>query len=176
MYPIELVVKGVEALSMTIIESEGLELVHVEYKREPVGWVLRCYIDRPEGVTIDDCADISHMLSDLLDVALESWLDKNIENKKKQNESSYKVVSEMYLPPYMLEVSSPGEKRPLKKKKDFIRFQGKKIIIKVNIPINGQKRFKGILLEANDTRVTVETPILTQAIEHDNIRMARLDV
>ncbi|KPA18165.1 Ribosome maturation factor rimP [Candidatus Magnetomorum sp. HK-1] len=176
MYPAEKIVRGVESLALTMIETEGLELVHVEYIRESVGWILRCYIDRPGGVTIDDCADVSRMLSDLLDVALESWLERNIEKKAEQAENTKKIIPVMYLPPYMLEVSSPGEKRPLKKKKDFIRFQGKKIIIKVHTPINGQKRFKGVLSEANDSQVTIETATLTQAIDYENIRMARLDV
>jgi ribosome maturation factor RimP len=69
--------------------SEGLELVHVEYQREPAGRTLRIYLDKPGGVTLDDCVNISRQLSDLLDVGLETEA------------------------PYRMEVSSPGIQRPL---------------------------------------------------------------
>jgi len=173
MYPADKVVRGVELIAVSMIETEGLELIHVEFTREPVGWVLRLYIDRPGGVTVQDCADISRIAGDLFDVALEPWLENNI--KEDGNTKTEYKHRQMYLPSYTLEVSSPGERRPLKKLKDFIRFQGKKILIKVHSPINGQKRFKGILSEATDTHVTIETSTLTAAINHENIRVARLD-
>jgi len=175
MYPVEGIIRGIEALSLSMIETEGLELVHVEFVRESIGWVLRFYIDRPGGITIQDCADISRLLGDLFDVALESWLENNVQINISDSQKQLDQSDTMYLPPYTLEVSSPGEKRHIKKLKDFVRFQGEKIVVKVHTAINGQKRFKGILSEVTDTLVAIETSTSTVAITHENIRIARLD-
>ncbi len=76
--------------------SEGLELVHIEFQREQAGRTLRLFLDKPGGVTLDDCVNISRQLSDLLDVSLDEET-----------------------PPYNLEVSSPGVPRPLGKISDL---------------------------------------------------------
>jgi len=88
----------VEALVLPLFEELGLELVHVEYRREPQGWVLRFFLDRAGGVTLDDCATASRQISSLLD------------------------VEDVIPTAYNLEVSSPGLDRPLKKRADFERF------------------------------------------------------
>lgn len=118
--PLDIVDK-VTPLAESLCEAEGLELVHVEFHREAVGWVLRVLIDKPEGVTLDDCAHVSRQLGDLLDVAIENlW-------------------------PYNLEISSPGAERPLVKLQDFERFEGRLAKLKTRVPILKQKNFKGVL-------------------------------
>jgi len=173
MYPAEDIVRGIQTLVLSLIETEGLDLVHVEFIREPVGWVLRCYIDRLDGrVTIEDCVQISRMISDVLDVALETWLKDWI--KKKACDT--KEQPDMFLPSYNLEVSSPGERRPVSRKSDFFRFQGKNISLTVHSAINGQKRFKGTLSEANDSHVIIKAQSLEETmIPYENIRIARLE-
>ncbi|MBI5897050.1 MAG: ribosome maturation factor RimP [Desulfobacterales bacterium] len=94
--------------------SEGLELVHVEYQREPAGRTLRIYLDKPGGVTLDDCVNISRQLGDLLDVGLET-------------EASYRM-----------EVSSPGIQRPLGRLGDFERFKGRRAKVRTAQALEGR--------------------------------------
>jgi ribosome maturation factor RimP len=103
------------------IQSEGMELVCVECLQMKSRWIVRLYIDKDEGVTIDDCALISDLAGDLLDV----------------ND----------VPPeaYTLEISSPGLDRPLVKDKDFIRFLGRRVFIRTEYKIDGIRNFKGLL-------------------------------
>ena len=89
-----------EALLAPMMEQNQFELVDVEFVKEAGTWYLRAYIDKPGGITIDDCERISRALSDQLD-------EKNF-------------IEESYI----LEVSSPGLGRPLRKEKDFVRSQG----------------------------------------------------
>ena len=111
------------------IQSEGMELVCVECIQMKSRWIVRLYIDRDKGVTIDDCALISDRIGDLLDV----------------ND----------VPPeaYTLEISSPGLDRPLVRDKDFIRFLGQRVIIQTRDKIEGIRNFKGIL---KDYRIGAE--------------------
>ena len=116
-------------LADPLCRAEGVELVHVEYQREHGGLTLRLYLDKPGGITLDDCADISRQLSDLLDVSLD-------------------------LPaPYRLEGSSPGSQRPLGKLSDFDRFKGCRAKIRTTRPLSGQKNFSGILNGVNGMEV-----------------------
>jgi ribosome maturation factor RimP len=172
MYLVEDIVRGVQTLAQSIIETEGLDLVHVEFQREQVGWILRCYIDRLDDgrVTIEDCVQISRMLSDIFDVALETWLEEQTQKNCDQNEPK-----EMFLPSYNLEVSSPGERRPVSRKSDFFRFQGNDVSLTVFSAINGQKKFKGMISQANDSHVTIKTASSSVAIPYENIRIARLE-
>jgi len=96
----------VTALVQPILDSMGLELVELEFKKVGRSFVLRLFIDKPGGVTMDDCADVSRELSLLLDV------EDCIPGR------------------YTLEVSSPGLDRPLKKESDYIRFQGRLAVVK----------------------------------------------
>jgi len=98
-----------------------MELVQVEYQREAGGRVLRLFIDRPGGVTLGDCAQISRQAGDVLEVCLEN------------------------MGPYSLEVSSPGTNRPLVKQVDYERFKGRRAKIKTIQALDGQKNFKGVL-------------------------------
>lgn len=103
------------------LEMMGFELVDVEYLSRHGKWVLRLYIDKEGGVTLDDCAAVSREIGDLIDV-------KDI------------IVHE-----YVLEVSSPGLDRPLKKEKDLERAIGKKIKVKTIAPIKGRRNYTGYL-------------------------------
>jgi ribosome maturation factor RimP len=121
------VLDKIEETAGPLLESEGLELIDLEYRKEGRGWVLRVFMDKPGGVTLDDCADISRQLGDMLEV--EEWIPHA----------------------YTLEVSSPGLDRPLKKEKDFLRSIGKLIQLTIRQPLEGQTFFKGILLEYQPT-------------------------
>jgi len=111
----------VRQLAEPVCEGEALELVHVEYRPEASGRILRIYIDKSGGVTLDDCAHVSRQLGDILDVHLET------------------------AGAYHLEVSSPGPNRPLSKRQDFERFKGNLAKIRTARPLEGQKNFTGIL-------------------------------
>jgi len=137
-------------LAEPLCTAEGLELVHVEYQRETGGRILRVYIDKPGGVTVDDCAAVSNQLSDILDIKLETEH------------------------PYTLEVSSPGLNRPLSKLNDFKKFAGKTARIKTAYPVNGQKNFKGILRGVMDDNIMLQTQTETVVIPYKEIIKSRL--
>ena len=127
------IVKLVEKLAVPILEKKGLEFVDVEYVKEGASWYLRLYIDKEGGVGIDECVDVSRELDAQLD-------------------------DDMTEQAYILEVSSPGLGRPLKKDKDFVRSIGEEIEIHLYRAINKQKEFVGILKEFNkeENTFTVE--------------------
>ena len=112
-----------------VIESMGYELVGVEFVGGGGHGTLRVYIDRDEGVSIDDCASISHQISGILDV----------EEPIKQA--------------YDLEISSPGIDRPLFKLTDFERYAGKTAKIKLAVGVDGRKNFKGRLQGVADAKM-----------------------
>lgn len=134
-----------------IVEFAGLELVHLEFRREGVGLVLRLYIDKEGGVGLADCAQVSRQVSAQLDV------DDLIQSR------------------YTLEVSSPGPDRPLTHDRDFERFAGHRARVTTHAPIDGQKNFIGRLegLEAGSVRLVLEDG-RTVAIPRDRIARARL--
>jgi ribosome maturation factor RimP len=107
---------SVKTLVTPIIESRQLELVDVEFKREGPNSYLRLFIDKAEGVTLDDCQSVSRECELVLDV-------ENIIQTQ-----------------YILEVSSPGLDRPLKKREDYQRFQGRLVKLKTYRPLDGQKK------------------------------------
>ncbi|MBN2331910.1 MAG: ribosome maturation factor RimP [Deltaproteobacteria bacterium] len=110
-------------LSGELLESLGYELVDLEYVTSGSRGILRLYIDQPGGVTLGDCATVSRQLGALLEV-------------------------EDVVPfSYILEVSSPGLNRPLKRAKDFLAHYGRKIKIKTKVPVEGRRRFIGTLQE-----------------------------
>jgi ribosome maturation factor RimP len=144
------IINQVEALAGPLCASENLELVHIEYQRESGGRVLRVYIDRPEGVALDDCVNVSRQLNDLLDVHLDN------------------------IGPYNLEVTSPGPERPLSKLQDYERFKGRLARVKTLQPINGQKNFKGIIVGSIEERVSLSLNDKTVVIPFGDISKARL--
>ena len=138
------------ALASPLCESEGIELVHLEYQRESSGWILRLYIDKPGGVTLDDCINVSRQMNDLLDVHFDE------------------------MGPYNLEVTSPGPDRPLVKAQDFEKFEGNLAMIKTVRPFDGQKNFKGVLMGISQEQVKLRVGEATIAIALTDISKARL--
>ena len=120
-----------EALILPILEEKGWELVDVEFVKEGSTWYLRAYIDKPGGITVDDCEVVSR--------ALEARLD------------SENYISEAYI----LEVSSPGLGRAIKKDKDYIRNEGKEIELRLYKPFEHSKEFRGILKSWDEDSVTI---------------------
>ena len=144
------IIRQVGGLAEPLCASEGLELVHVEYRREPGGRILRLYIDRAGGVTLDDCVNVSRQLNNLLDVSLDD------------------------IGPYNLEVTSPGPERPLSKMQDYERFKGRKAKIKTCQPINDQKNFTGIILGVAAEQIKLSSNEKTMTIPFGDISKARL--
>lgn len=121
-----------EQLLEPIVTEAGFELVDVEYVKEAGNWYLRAYIDKPGGITVDDCELVSRKFSDILD-------------EKDYIEDSY-----------IFEVSSPGLGRPLKKEKDFKRSLGEEVEIRTYRAIDRQKEFTGVLKDYDKDTVTIE--------------------
>ncbi|MEJ5377615.1 MAG: ribosome maturation factor RimP [bacterium] len=137
------------AMLEPIVVSHDLQLVEIEFQREPRGWVLRLYIDRKEGgVSLNDCALVSREVGDLLDA--KDPIDH----------------------PYRLEVSSPGPQRPLRKPEDFQRWCGHRVKVK---PWGGNRKFlQGILLGLQDGVLELQTSGEIQRIPLSEIARARL--
>jgi len=142
----------VKAVADSILTSEDMELVEVDYRREPVGWVLRLTIDKKGGVTLDDCTRISQEMGRSLD------------------------IEDLISNPYHLEISSPGLDRPLKNERDFIRFSERSIRVKTIDPIGKQKSFKGKLRKCLEGRIEMETDMGIVEIPLSNIARANLEV
>jgi ribosome maturation factor RimP len=142
------------------LEAIGYELVDLEYMRDGQGWNLRVFIDYPEAeagteqprITHDDCAAASRHLGTVLDV------EDPIEGA------------------YRLELSSPGLKRRLKKRRDFVRFIGHQVSISMRDAIDGRKRFCGELVSLVGDTVNVRDGELLCPLNIDGIRKARLEV
>lgn len=121
-----------EEILLPIIERNGFELVDVEYVKEGGSWYLRAYIDKPGGINVDDCEIVSRELSDILDE--KDFIDEA----------------------YILEVSSPGLGRPLKKEKDFKRSLGQEVEVRTYRMMDRKKEFTGILKDHDKDTVTIE--------------------
>ena len=112
----------IEELVQPIIDTNNFELVDVEYVKESGEYYLRIFVDKEGGISLNECEVVSRALSEILDV----------KDPIKDN--------------YYLEVSSPGLDRPLKKDKDFVRYQGRDVEIKLYKPLNGSKQLEGELI------------------------------
>ena len=140
-----------EEILLPIVEEYGFELVDVEYVKEGGTWYLRTYIDKEGGISIDDCEKVSRRLSDILDE--KDYIDDT----------------------YIMEVSSPGLGRPLKKEKDFKRSLGKEVDIRTYRMIGKQKEFTGILKDYDKDTVTIELENETlKTFEKGDIALIRL--
>lgn len=150
------VTEVVEQLVLPVIEQFDLQLIDIEFVKEGRDWFLRVYIDKENGVDIEDCALVSEQLSAKLDE----------EDPIPQN--------------YFLEVSSPGAERPLKTKQDLKNSIGKNIFVKTYAPIEDEKAFEGKLLSFDDEILTLELTIKTRKklieIQYDMVANARLAV
>ncbi|MCR5161016.1 MAG: ribosome maturation factor RimP [Lachnospiraceae bacterium] len=130
--------KRTEELLEPLMQEFGFELVDVEYVREGGSWYLRAYIDKPGGITINDCEAVSRRLSDLLDE--EDYIEES----------------------YTLEVSSPGLGRPLRKDKDLQRSIGEEVDVKLFAPVDHSKEYTGLLKAFDKDSVTIELEDGTQ--------------
>jgi len=142
------VLKEIEQLIEPVLEDMGIELVDLEYLSGQGRRVLRIYADRPAGINLDDCAMVSREIGHLLD------------------------VKELLQHHYVLEVSSPGLDRPLKKEKDFLMAVGQKIKVKTAVPFKGRRNFSGVLqsfesgmlqLKLDDTVVQIPKESVSKA-------------
>ena len=124
--------QSITALAEPVVEQLGYELVEVEFAKEGPDYVLTVFINKPEGITIDDCEIVSKAIDPLIEEA------DPIEQQ------------------YFLSVSSVGLDRPLKTAKDFHRNLGKTITVKLYAPINKTKEFTGVLRSADDQAVVLE--------------------
>ncbi|MGC9194579.1 MAG: ribosome maturation factor RimP [Syntrophobacteraceae bacterium] len=133
-----------------VVGAQAMEVLEIEYRRESPGWVLRIFIDGPQGITVDDCAKISRGLGDLLDVA------------------------DVIPVAYHLEVSSPGIDRPLRKLEHFQKHIGDVIELRTISPVQNRRNFKGLLKEASIEGLIVECDSNDYAIGMELIERARL--
>jgi ribosome maturation factor RimP len=143
-------VANVWQLAEPLCQSEGLELVHVEFQREQTGRILRIYLDKPGGITLDDCVNISRQLGDILDVGLDT-------------QSSYR-----------LEVSSPGLQRPLGKLEDFKRFKGLRVKIRTAQAASRQQKVTGTLAGVSGPDIQLMVDGRSISIALDEIVKAHL--
>lgn len=139
-----------EALLLPIVENLGFELVDVEYVKEGGTWYLRAYVDKEGGITINDCETVSRAFSEKLD-------EKDF-------------IEEAYI----MEISSPGLGRPLKKEKDFARSLGKEVEIRTFRPIHHEKEFYGVLNAYDADSVTITAEDGNQTFERKDIALIRL--
>jgi len=129
------------------LATHGYELVEVEY----AGRAVRLFIDKVGGVTLDDCTAVSQLVGAVLDV-------RDFIHEK-----------------YMLEVSSPGIDRPIRKERDFERFAGERVKVSTHVAIAGRKRFQGTLAGFGDGLVTIECDDGSHQVHIENIKKANLD-
>ena len=138
-----------EALVLPVLEKERLSLVDVEFVKEGGTFYLRYYIDKEGGVTIGDCETVSRAVSDLLDE--DDFIDEA----------------------YVLEVSSPGIGRPIKKEKDFTRNLGKEIEVRLFKAVQGEKEFSGKLVSFDKEHLTIQSGSEPVSIERKNCSLIR---
>ncbi len=142
--------KRTEELILPLLEKRSFELYDIEYVREGSEYFLRVYIDKPGGITIEDCVDVSREMNEILD-----------------REDYIKEA-------YTFEVSSPGLSRPLKKTKDFERAMGKEVEIHTFSAIEKQKLFIGELLSYSDEAVCIKTDEGEKEFPRKSISLIRL--
>ncbi len=147
------ILEKVRGMAGQVLDHAGMQLVHLEIQREPRGLILRLYIDKDGGVTLDDCAHVSRQISAQLD------LDDPLEDR------------------YTLEVSSPGLDRPLFTDLDFTRFAGRSIRLSTHVPLDGRRHFQGRLdgIVEGSVRMTLEGGRQVD-IPRDQVAKARLEV
>lgn len=144
------IVEQVLDLTEPILDGIGFELVDVEYLMERGRWVLRLYIDTEKGVTLDDCARVSREMGDVMDV--------------------HDVIPHRYV----LEVSSPGLNRPLRKERDFARVVGKRVKVRTTVPIQGRRNFTGLLIAFRDGTLLIETNGQEVTLSRSDVEKANL--
>jgi len=125
------IVNEVSQLAEPVLREFGLEMVDIEFQFERGRWILRVFIDKEGGITVDDCAGVSRELGDLIEA--ENIIDYH----------------------HVLEVSSPGLNRPLRKESDFMRSIGKMVKLKTSRPINRRRNFTGRLAHVKEGMISL---------------------
>lgn len=146
------IIERVKEIVDPILSNEGMELVDIEYRRESRGWVLRLFIDKEGGINLENCAHISEELGRNLDV--EDFIPNS----------------------YVLEVSSPGLDRPLKKEKDFIKYLQQRIKVRTFDPIEQRRNFRGKLLRVFEGQIELEVGNRVIQIPLSNVAKANLEI
>jgi ribosome maturation factor RimP len=145
------IIEKIQEFVESLLPSMGLELVEIQYRPEGEGWVLRLFLDGPDGIGVDQCAKVSREVSFFLD------------------------VEDLVPHAFNLEVSSPGLERPLRNIDDYKRFAGKKARVKLRHPIGDQKVFVGLIGESDENGFELLGEDGTSArFLMDQIRKARL--
>lgn len=139
-------------LALPVARAQGLDIWDVEYLKEAGQWFLRVYIDKAEGVSINDCETFSRAMDPILDEA------DPIEGS------------------YVFEVSSAGAERELKRPSDFERFLGSSVEVKLYKGVDGRKLFTGILKRCEEGRVTIEAAGAELSFEKDQVAQVRLRI
>ncbi len=140
----------VAQLAEPFLTSENFELVQVQYISQEKEKIIRIFADKEGGITLDDCVYISRQLGDIIDIHLDN------------------------MPPYRLEVSSPGLRRPLNKKQDFYRFEGKKIKVQFQNNQGERKKITGILTKVDETSFIVSRDATEEKILDNQVLKATL--
>lgn len=141
----------VRSIAEKAAADRKFELVHVEIAGTKRDVVVRVYIDKPEGVTLDDCSQVSRDIEAVLD------------------------VEDIIPSRYVLEVSSPGIERPLYSLADFKRFTGKLAKVKTKIDIDGQRTFVGTITSVKDDRISLEDKT-RGAVEFDYVNVDKANL
>lgn len=140
----------VTTLIQPAVDDEGLDLVDVEFKKEGKNWYLRIFIEKAQGVTLEDCQNISHRIEDLIEIE--------------------SIISRQYI----LEVSSPGLDRPLKSAKDFLRNKNRPVAITVFSPLQGRKNFSGVIKTVREQSLILDEQGTELEIPLEKIAKAKL--
>jgi ribosome maturation factor RimP len=146
------IVDQARTIAQAILSEEGMEIVDIEYRRESKGWVLRLYLDKEGGVTLNDCTRISQEVGRSLD------------------------IEDLIRNPYTLEVSSPGLTRSLRTEKDFMRYRHRLIRIKTVNPIENRRQFRARLLGFSENQIEIEIEGKVFQIPLSNVAKANLEI
>jgi ribosome maturation factor RimP len=141
----------IEQLVSPALIDAGMELVDLEFAHEHGRWVLRFFLDKAGGITLDDCAKMSDRCGGLLDAA--------------------DIIKQSY----SLEVSSPGINRPIKKEADYARFRGERVEVTMYAPLNGRRNFRGTIDSVEPGVVTIDSLGEKFSLPIADVAKAKLD-
>ena len=144
--------RQIQHIVSPLLEQDGYEFVELEYRREHTGWVVRLFVDKDGGITIDDCARISRSVGDVLE------------------------VKDIIPTAYTLEISSPGLDRPLKSEKDFKRAIDNRVDVLTTESVDGKNSFKGLLTRVDRGVIYLECNGGSYQIPLKKIVKARFDI
>lgn len=148
----EEIIDRVRQVADPLLAHEALELVEVEFRREARGWVLRLYVDKEGGITVDDCAEVSREMGRALDV--EDFISN----------------------PYTLEVSSPGLTRSLRNEGDFIKYRNRRVKVTTREPVGNRRQWKGRIRGVEGDRIELEVDGELFQIPLSNVAKANLEM